>query len=463
MVPRRRLRAVPIRRLHPRDDGGEPHVRTCVGFVVHASTRQRAALLLRDRGDGRPDLPRLRVATQRSKFLGAAAVGLYIFAACFATSSATFANPAVTVARAFTNSFTGIAPSSLAVYIAGQLIGGVVGVGADLAALPPTGTDSPYDASGRSAARPLRLTGDQSPRRRLERLPAPTRRESRSTGGRGTVRPSTKPRDWTGPIFLSIGYAACHWCHVMAHESFEDPAVAAMLNEHFVPVKVDREERPDVDALYMAATQLVSGHGGWPMSVFLLPDGRPFMAGTYYPPVERHGQASFTTLLTAMHEAWTTRRDAVERQAEELSRALEREVSFIDHLAPFTRHPRPRDRRDDDSATTWSRASTPTVASVTRRSSRVRVTSRRCWSSTTTPRASRVERTLDAMSRRGLYDHLRGGFARYSVDARVARAALREDAERPGPARARVPSRGAGPCPSIPSGARSPSTRSTSS
>src|ERR1700722_19103692 len=138
------------------------------------------------------------------------------------------------------------------------------------------------------------------------------------------------------PIFLSVGYAACHWCHVMAHESFEDDTVASVLNEFFVPVKVDREERPDVDALYMAATQLVSGHGGWPMSVFLLPDGRPFMAGTYYPPVERHGQASFTTVLNAMSDAWTNRRDAVERQADELSRATEREVSFIDSLAPFT-------------------------------------------------------------------------------------------------------------------------------
>ena len=98
------------------------------------------------------------------------------------------------------------------------------------------------------------------------------------------------------PIFLSIGYAACHWCHVMAHESFEDVAIAERLNESFVPIKVDREERPDVDALYMAATQLVSGHGGWPMSVFLVPDGRPFMAGTYYPPVDRGGQVGFGRL-----------------------------------------------------------------------------------------------------------------------------------------------------------------------
>jgi uncharacterized protein YyaL (SSP411 family) len=218
------------------------------------------------------------------------------------------------------------------------------------------------------------------------------------------------------PVFLSIGYAACHWCHVMAHESFEDPDVAALLNEHFIPIKVDREERPDVDALYMAATQLVSGHGGWPMSVFLLPDGRPFMAGTYYPPVERHGQASFTTLLNAMNDAWTNRRDAVEHQASELSSALEREVSFIDHLATYddtldlvASRERLRDELVDRFDADGGFGDAPKF-----------------------PRPSYVEallefddararfvvgQTLDAMSRRGIYDHLRGGFARYSVDA----------------------------------------------
>src|SRR5580692_10772373 len=124
------------------------------------------------------------------------------------------------------------------------------------------------------------------------------------------------------PIFLSVGYAACHWCHVMAHESFEDPAVAKILNEFFVPVKVDREERPDVDALYMAATQLVSGHGGWPMSVFLLPDGRPFMAGTYYPPTDRGGQVGFLRLLGAVRDAWVNQRALIEQQAGELADAL---------------------------------------------------------------------------------------------------------------------------------------------
>jgi uncharacterized protein YyaL (SSP411 family) len=217
------------------------------------------------------------------------------------------------------------------------------------------------------------------------------------------------------PIFLSIGYAACHWCHVMAHESFEDPNVAALLNQHFIPVKVDREERPDVDALYMAATQLVSGHGGWPMSVFLMPDGRPFMAGTYYPPVERHGQPSFTTLLTAMNDAWRTRRDDVEHQADELSRALEREVRFIDHLAPYSEtldlvasRRRLRDElvgRVDDDGGFGDAPKFP-------RSSYVEA----LLEFDDDEARAAVERTLDAMSRRGIYDHLRGGFARYSVD-----------------------------------------------
>jgi uncharacterized protein YyaL (SSP411 family) len=218
------------------------------------------------------------------------------------------------------------------------------------------------------------------------------------------------------PIFLSVGYAACHWCHVMAHESFEDPSVAAVLNEFFIPIKVDREERPDVDALYMAATQLVSGHGGWPMSVFLFPDGRPFMAGTYYPPVERHGQVSFTTLLRAMHEAWINRRDAVEHQANELSRGLEHEVNFIDHLAPFTEAldlAISRQRLRDDLVERFDadggfgdapKFPRPSYVEALLEFDDVRA-------------RFAVGQTLDAMSRRGIYDHLRGGFARYSVDA----------------------------------------------
>jgi uncharacterized protein YyaL (SSP411 family) len=218
------------------------------------------------------------------------------------------------------------------------------------------------------------------------------------------------------PIFLSVGYAACHWCHVMAHESFEDSAIAQLLNDWYIPIKVDREERPDVDALYMAATQLTNGHGGWPMSVFLLPDGQPFMAGTYYPPQDRHGQVGFARLLNALHDAWLHQRDAVQHQARELQQALEREISFVDHLAPH-----------DDALD---------LVAV-RKKLREELVSRvdddgGFGDAPKFPRPSYVEAllefhdersqqivtlTLDAMSRRGMYDHLRGGFARYSVDA----------------------------------------------
>jgi uncharacterized protein len=218
------------------------------------------------------------------------------------------------------------------------------------------------------------------------------------------------------PIFLSVGYAACHWCHVMAHESFEDPAIAQLLNDWYIPIKVDREERPDVDALYMAATQLTNGHGGWPMSVFLLPDGQPFMVGTYYPPQDRHGQVGFTRLLNALHDAWLNQRDAVQRQATELQSALEREIAFVDHLAPS--------EEDIDLAAVRSTLRDELVNRVDGDGG--------FGGAPKFPRPSYVEalleyndpasvqavsRTLDAMSRRGMYDHLRGGFARYSVDA----------------------------------------------
>src|SRR4051812_39379077 len=110
------------------------------------------------------------------------------------------------------------------------------------------------------------------------------------------------------PVLISVGYAACHWCHVMAHESFEDPAVAEVVNRHTVPIKVDREERPDVDAVYMTATQAMSGHGGWPMTVFATPDGRPFFCGTYFPALQ------FVRVVESVATAWRDQRDAVERQ-----------------------------------------------------------------------------------------------------------------------------------------------------
>lgn len=217
------------------------------------------------------------------------------------------------------------------------------------------------------------------------------------------------------PIFLSIGYAACHWCHVMAHESFEDPVVATYLNSNFVSIKVDREERPDVDAVYMAATQAVSGHGGWPMSVFLLPDGRPFMAGTYYPPVDRHGSPGFQRLLTALHDGWMSQRSLIEEQADQIDSAIRHEVTVMDRLTP----------RVADSTSARRTLAERLVSSAQPDGG--------FSGAPKFPRPSYIEAlltqldlagareavtlTLNAMSRRGLYDHLEGGFARYSVDA----------------------------------------------
>ncbi|HNO16540.1 MAG TPA: thioredoxin domain-containing protein, partial [Actinomycetota bacterium] len=124
------------------------------------------------------------------------------------------------------------------------------------------------------------------------------------------------------PVVLSVGYAACHWCHVMAHESFEDPAIAALMNERFVSIKVDREERPDVDAMYMAATTAMTGHGGWPMTVFLDHERRPFYAGTYYPPEPRSGMPSFRLVLEAVSDAWRDQRDRVLASAAQISAGL---------------------------------------------------------------------------------------------------------------------------------------------
>src|SRR3954447_67290 len=135
------------------------------------------------------------------------------------------------------------------------------------------------------------------------------------------------------PVLLSVGYAACHWCHVMAHESFEDPATAAQMNEGFVCVKVDREERPDVDAVYMEATQALTGQGGWPMTVFLTPQGRPVFASTYFPPAARPGLPSFRQVLSAITEAWTTRRTDVDEAGRRITAELASRGAVSGHPA----------------------------------------------------------------------------------------------------------------------------------
>ena len=228
------------------------------------------------------------------------------------------------------------------------------------------------------------------------------------------------------PLFVSIGYASCHWCHVMAHESFEDPAVAADLARSFVAVKVDREERPDVDAVYMAAVQAVTGSGGWPMSVFCTPDGRPFYGGTYFPPTDRHGMPAFRHVLAALADAWTGRRDEVEEQAEALVRAVAGEIGLVDRLAadrtgpsPLPAFPAVLDRTvgalADRFDRTWGgfgpapKFPRPTFVELCLRHHR-RSGDRDALVMATT--------TLDGMAAGGLYDHLAGGFARYSTDNR---------------------------------------------
>src|SRR5687767_12389626 len=130
-------------------------------------------------------------------------------------------------------------------------------------------------------------------------------------------------REQDKPIFLSVGYSTCYWCHVMERQSFENDAIAAVMNEHFVNVKVDREERPDVDQLYMTAVQVLTRHGGWPMSVFLTPDLKPFFGGTYFPPEDAYGRPGFPTLLRGISDAYRNRRGDVEQSADQLVNILE--------------------------------------------------------------------------------------------------------------------------------------------
>src|ERR1700732_1177856 len=131
-----------------------------------------------------------------------------------------------------------------------------------------------------------------------------------------------RSKELNRPIFLSIGYSACHWCHVMEHESFENEEIAKALNEHFISIKVDREERPDLDQIYMTAVQILTGQGGWPMSVFLTPELKPFYGGTYFPPDDRYGRLSFKRVLSAVADAWRTKRDEIARSSDEITQHL---------------------------------------------------------------------------------------------------------------------------------------------
>jgi uncharacterized protein len=220
------------------------------------------------------------------------------------------------------------------------------------------------------------------------------------------------------PVLLSVGYSACHWCHVMAHESFEDPEIAALMNELFVSIKVDREERPDVDEIYMEAVQALTGQGGWPMTVFLTPDGRPFFGGTYFPSTRRGGMIAFPELCRRIDELWRTRRPDVDSQAGQLTAALGRSALVEpadgppggDALEAAVKAL--RQQHDDAHGGFGGAPKFPQAMSL---DLLLRVLARRPVPDPDIQGV--VETSLDAMASGGIYDHLGGGFARYSVDA----------------------------------------------
>jgi uncharacterized protein YyaL (SSP411 family) len=218
------------------------------------------------------------------------------------------------------------------------------------------------------------------------------------------------------PIFLSIGYAACHWCHVMERESFENPETAAQLNRDFVPIKVDREERPDLDDVYMAAVQAMTGGGGWPMSVFLTPQLRPFFGGTYFPPEDRHGLPAFGRVLAAVADAYRTRRDEVERQAGQLADHLQAQLT----VPGGDRDPELRQLEGAVArlASVFDPAHGGFGGAPKFPAPMTLEFLLRAWHRSRDPATLRmVTRTLDAMADGGINDQLGGGFARYSTDA----------------------------------------------
>ena len=226
-----------------------------------------------------------------------------------------------------------------------------------------------------------------------------------------------KAKQENKPIFLSIGYAACHWCHVMAHESFEDEATAAFMNEHFVNIKVDREERPDLDAIYMQATVAMTGSGGWPMSVFLTPDLKPFYAGTYFPPVPRHNLPSFKDLLAGIARTWQEQPTDVLRVGNEVSDHLQQALSVnVQSDTAFTEAHLETAVKNLIESYDWGyggwgsapKFPQPMTIEFLLRSSYLQ--------GKDASGMKAVIHALKAMARGGMYDVVGGGFSRYSVD-----------------------------------------------
>lgn len=224
-----------------------------------------------------------------------------------------------------------------------------------------------------------------------------------------------KARAEDKPVFLSIGYSACHWCHVMERESFENDEIAALLNESFVSIKVDREERPDVDSIYMQAVQIMTGHGGWPMSMFLTPDGRPFFAGTYFPPDDRYGVPGFRRVLAHVAGIYRTRKNEIEEAANEIREAIApvplSHGTRVDHDALDAAAARIASGYD---AVNGGFGGAPKFPPSMALDFLMQV----AWRTGSSEYAGIVTNTLTKMARGGMYDQVGGGFHRYSVDAR---------------------------------------------
>jgi uncharacterized protein YyaL (SSP411 family) len=219
-----------------------------------------------------------------------------------------------------------------------------------------------------------------------------------------------RAREDDKPILLSIGYAACHWCHVMAHESFEDPVTAALMNERFVNVKVDREERPDLDGIYMDAIVAMTGHGGWPLTAFLTPEGQPFLGGTYFPPEPRHGMPAFQQVLVAVSDLYRERREEVAQRARVLIEALEKAAASPPSPEPLTESllfqavRRLGELADPEWGGFGGAPKFPPASAI-------EVLLRR-------GETDLAAKALDGMAAGGMYDLVGGGFHRYSVDER---------------------------------------------
>src|SRR5688500_16765013 len=226
-----------------------------------------------------------------------------------------------------------------------------------------------------------------------------------------------KARAENKPVLLSIGYSACHWCHVMAHESFEDEEIARLMNENFVNIKVDREERPDLDQIYMNAVQMMTHHGGWPMTVFLTPEGVPFYAGTYFPPEDRYNMPGFPRVLISLAEAYEERPDDIKRTADSVLEGLRRSTATSEAAAGLSTDLLDVAYRgiirnyDSTNGGFGSAPKFPPAMSL-------EFLLRHYYRTGDAEALTIIQNTAQKMAQGGIYDHLGGGFHRYSTDSR---------------------------------------------